>query len=103
MKGDVTIEVTHSSLNYKDGLAITGSSPVVRRWPMIPGIDFVGRVRASSHASHTVGDLVVPTGLGVGALHLGSSAAVAGVPGPTLVPQHHPHTEVPARGHGPPG
>src|SRR3546814_3277787 len=86
MKGDVTIEVTHSSLNYKDGLAITGSSPVVRRWPMIPGIDFVGRVRDSSHASHSVGDLVVLNGWGVGETHLGGSAEVARVPGDWLVP-----------------
>src|SRR3546814_12124453 len=83
---DVTIEVTHSSLNYKDGLAITGSSPVVRRWPMIPGIDFVGRVRDSSHASHSVGALVVLHGWGVGETHLGGYAEVAGVPGAWPVP-----------------
>src|SRR3546814_7720944 len=100
MKGDVTIEVTHSSLNYKDGLAITGSSPVVRRWPMIPGIDFVGRVRDSSHASHSVGDLVVLNGWGVGETHLGGYAEVARVPGDWLVPLPDAISEVPALGHG---
>ena len=51
MDGDVTVEVTHSSLNFKDGLALTGSSPVVRRWPMIPGIDFVGRSASRTERS----------------------------------------------------
>ncbi|HEY9555319.1 MAG TPA: MDR family oxidoreductase [Acidimicrobiales bacterium] len=100
MKGDVTIEVTHSSLNYKDGLAITGSSPVVRRWPMIPGIDFVGRVRDSSHASHSVGDLVVLNGWGVGETHLGGYAEVARVPGDWLVPLPDAISEVQAMGIG---
>ena len=48
MEGDVTVRVTHSTVNYKDGLAITGKAPVVRRWPMIPGIDFAGTVETSS-------------------------------------------------------
>ncbi|MET0728304.1 MAG: MDR family oxidoreductase [Acidimicrobiales bacterium] len=86
MDGDVTVDVTHSSLNFKDGLAITGTSPVVRRWPMIPGIDFVGRVRESSHAAHAAGDLVVLNGWGVGESHLGGYAQVARVPGDWLVP-----------------
>jgi acrylyl-CoA reductase (NADPH) len=86
MDGDVTVEVTHSSLNYKDGLALTGSSPVVRRWPMIPGIDFVGRVRESSHAAHAAGDLVVLNGWGTGETHLGGYAQLARVPGDWLVP-----------------
>jgi acrylyl-CoA reductase (NADPH) len=86
MDGDVTVEVTHSSLNFKDGLAITGSSPVVRRWPMIPGIDLVGRVRQSDHADHAVGDLVVLSGWGVGETHLGGYAELARVPGEWLVP-----------------
>lgn len=85
MDGDVTVEVSHTSLNYKDGLAMTGSSPVVRRWPMIPGIDFVGRVRESTHAAHSVGDLVVLNGWGVGETHLGGYAEVARVPGDWLV------------------
>lgn len=86
MDGDVTVDVTYSSLNFKDGLAITGTSPVVRRWPMIPGIDFVGRVRESSHPAHAVGDLVVLNGWGVGETHLGGFAEVARVPGDWLVP-----------------
>src|SRR3546814_17389190 len=103
MKGDVTIEVTHSSLNYKDGLAITGSSPVVRRWPMIPGIDFVGRVRASSHASHSVGHLAVLNGWGVGEPHLGGYPEVARVPGHWLVPLPDATSAAPALGIGPAG
>jgi acrylyl-CoA reductase (NADPH) len=86
MDGDVTVEVTHSSLNYKDGLAITGASPVVRRWPMIPGIDLVGRARDSAHADHAAGDLVVLNGWGAGETHLGGYAELARVPGDWLVP-----------------
>lgn len=86
MEGEVTVEVSHSSLNFKDALAMTGSSPVVRRWPMIPGIDFVGRVRESSHADHGKGDLVVLNGWGVGETHLGGYAELARVPGDWLVP-----------------
>ncbi len=85
MDGDVTVEISHSSLNFKDGLAITGSSPVVRRWPMIPGIDFVGRVRESSHADHAVGDLVVLNGWGTGETHLGGYGELSRVPGDWLV------------------
>jgi acrylyl-CoA reductase (NADPH) len=85
MDGDVTVEVSHSSLNFKDGLAMTGSSPVVRRWPMIPGIDFVGRVRDSTNDAHAVGDLVVLNGWGVGETHLGGYAELARVPGEWLV------------------
>jgi acrylyl-CoA reductase (NADPH) len=86
MDGDVTVDVTHSSLNYKDALAITGSSPVVRRWPMIPGIDFVGTVRSSEHADHQAGDAVILNGWGVGETHLGGYAELARVPGDWLVP-----------------
>lgn len=86
MDGDVTVEVSHSSLNFKDGLAMTGSSPVVRRWPMIPGIDFVGRVRDSAHPDHAVGDLVVLNGWGAGETHLGGYGELARVPGDWLVP-----------------
>jgi acrylyl-CoA reductase (NADPH) len=85
MEGDVTVEVSHSSLNFKDGLAMTGSSPVVRRWPMIPGIDFVGRVRDSTNDAHAVGDLVVLNGWGVGETHLGGYAELARVPGEWLL------------------
>ena len=49
MEGDVTVRVTHSTVNYKDGLALTGKAPVVRRFPMIPGVDFAGTVETSSH------------------------------------------------------
>ena len=86
MEGDVTVDVSHSTLNYKDGLALTGSSPVVRRWPMIPGIDFVGTVAASSHDGIAVGDAVVLNGWGVGETPLGGYARRARVPGEWLVP-----------------
>jgi acrylyl-CoA reductase (NADPH) len=71
MPGDVTVRVTHSGLNYKDGLALTGRSPVVRRFPMIPGVDFAGTVEASDSPDFNVGDAVVLTGWGVGETHLG--------------------------------
>jgi acrylyl-CoA reductase (NADPH) len=100
MDGDVTVDVTHSSLNFKDGLALTGRSPVVRRWPMIPGIDFVGRVRESSHPDHAAGDLVVLNGWGVGETHLGGYAQVARVPGDWLVPLPAGLTEAQAMGVG---
>jgi acrylyl-CoA reductase (NADPH) len=86
MEGDVTVSVSHSSLNFKDGLAITGSSPVVRRWPMIPGIDFAGTVRESSHADFAAGDAVVLNGWGVGETHLGGFGELARVSGDWLVP-----------------
>jgi acrylyl-CoA reductase (NADPH) len=86
MDGDVTVRVTHSGLNYKDGLALTGRSPVVRRFPMIPGIDFAGIVEASDHADYTPGDAVVLTGWGVGETHLGAYAERARVKGDWLVP-----------------
>ena len=86
MEGDVTVDVSHSTVNYKDGLAITGSSPVVRRWPMIPGIDFAGTVAESSHEGIAVGDQVVLNGWGVGETHLGGYARRARVPGGWLVP-----------------
>jgi acrylyl-CoA reductase (NADPH) len=86
MDGDVTVEVSHSTMNYKDGLALTGSSPVVRRWPMIPGIDFVGTVSDSSHPGIAAGDAVVLNGWGAGETHLGGFAQRARVPGQWLVP-----------------
>jgi len=95
MDGDVTVAVSHSTLNYKDALALTGSSPVVRRWPMIPGIDFVGTVSASTHAGIDAGDQVVLNGWGVGETHLGGYAQVARVPGEWLVPL--PSAFTPAR------
>jgi acrylyl-CoA reductase (NADPH) len=86
MEGDVTVRVTHSTVNYKDGLAITGRAPVVRRWPMIPGIDFAGRVETSEHPEFKPGDLVVLNGWGTGETHLGAYAQKARVRGDWLVP-----------------
>jgi acrylyl-CoA reductase (NADPH) len=87
MDGDVTVAVSHSTVNYKDGLALTGSSPVVRRWPMIPGIDFAGTVQESEHEGIAAGDEVVLNGWGAGETHLGGYAEVARVPGAWLVPK----------------
>ncbi len=86
MEGDVTVRVTHSTVNYKDGLAITGKAPVVRRWPMIPGIDFAGIVEASSHPEFKPGDEVVLDGWGLGETHLGGYSQMARVKGDWLVP-----------------
>lgn len=87
MEGDVTVDVSHTTMNYKDALALTGSSPVVRRWPMIPGIDFAGTVVSSDHEGISVGDEVVLNGWGVGETHLGGYAELARVPGEWLVPK----------------
>jgi acrylyl-CoA reductase (NADPH) len=86
MEGDVTVRVEWSTVNYKDGLALTGKAPVVRRWPMIPGIDFAGTVENSSHKEFKPGDAVVLNGFGVGETHLGGYAEVARVKGDWLVP-----------------
>jgi acrylyl-CoA reductase (NADPH) len=86
MEGDVVVRVSHSTVNYKDGLAITGKSPVVRRFPMIPGIDFAGKVSASESPEFKVGDEVVLNGWGVGETHLGGYAEVARVKADWLVP-----------------
>lgn len=85
-EGDVTIDVAYSTLNYKDGLAIRGSSPVVRKFPMVPGIDLAGTVRESSHADWKVGDKVVLNGWGVGEGHWGGLSQVARLNGNWLVP-----------------
>src|SRR3954466_5534021 len=85
MDGDVTVGVTHSTVNYKDGLALTGKSPVVRRFPMIPGIDFAGEVQASSHPDWKPGDKVILNGWGTGETHLGGYAEKARVKGQWLV------------------
>ena len=85
-EGDVTIDVAYSTLNYKDGLAITGRSPVVRKFPMVPGIDLAGTVRESSHADWKAGDAVVLNGWGVGEAHWGGLAQVARLKGDWLVP-----------------
>jgi acrylyl-CoA reductase (NADPH) len=84
--GEVTIDVAYSTLNYKDGLAITGRSPVVRKFPMVPGIDLAGTVRESSHAGWRAGDAVVLNGWGVGEAHWGGLAQVARLKGDWLVP-----------------
>jgi acrylyl-CoA reductase (NADPH) len=85
-EGDVTIDVAYSTLNFKDGLAITGSSPVVRKFPMVPGIDLVGTVSESSHADWKAGDTVVLNGWGVGEGHWGGLAQKARLKGDWLVP-----------------
>ena len=70
-EGDVHVAVDYSTINYKDGLAITGKSPVVRKWPMVPGIDGAGEVIASSHPDWKVGDAFILNGWGVGESHMG--------------------------------
>jgi acrylyl-CoA reductase (NADPH) len=85
MAGDVTVGVEYSTVNYKDGLALTGKSPVVRRFPMIAGIDFAGTVEASSHAGWKSGDQVILNGWGLGESHLGGFAQKARVKGDWLV------------------
>jgi acrylyl-CoA reductase (NADPH) len=86
MEGDVTARVTHSTLNYKDGLALTGKAPVVRRFPMIPGIDFAGVVESSSHPDFKPGDRVVLNGWGTGETHLGAYGEKSRVKGDWLIP-----------------
>ncbi len=85
-EGDVTVKVDYSTLNYKDGLAITNKSPVVRKWPMVPGIDFAGTVEQSSNADYKTGDKVILNGWGVGETHWGGLAQKARVKGDWLVP-----------------
>ena len=85
MEGDVTVRVEWSTLNYKDGLALTGKAPVVRRFPMIAGIDFAGTVEQSSHPQWKAGDKVVCNGWGMGETHLGAYAEKARVKGDWLV------------------
>jgi len=85
MGGDVTVRVEWSTLNYKDGLAITGKAPVVRRFPMIPGIDFAGTVESSTHPDWRAGDKVILNGWGCGETHLGAYGEKARVNGNWLV------------------
>jgi acrylyl-CoA reductase (NADPH) len=85
MEGDVTVGVEYSTLNYKDGLALTGKAPVVRRFPMIAGIDFAGTVQSSSHPGWKPGDKVILNGWGLGETHLGGYAQKARVKGDWLV------------------
>jgi acrylyl-CoA reductase (NADPH) len=85
MDGDVTVRVEWSTVNYKDGLALTGKSPVVRRFPMVAGIDFAGTVEQSGHPDWKAGDKVVCNGWGMGETHLGAYAEKARVKGDWLV------------------
>ena len=85
-EGDVTVRVEYSTLNYKDGLAISGRSPVVRSFPMVPGIDLAGVVEASNHDRYKVGDRVLLNGWGVGETHWGGLAQKARLNGDWLIP-----------------
>ncbi|MGA3800642.1 Acrylyl-CoA reductase AcuI [compost metagenome] len=85
-EGDVTVRVAYSTLNFKDGLAITGSSPVVRKFPMVPGIDLAGVVEVSGHPDYKVGDAVLLNGWGVGEGHWGGLAQKARLNGDWLIP-----------------
>jgi acrylyl-CoA reductase (NADPH) len=85
MEGDVTVAVDWSTVNYKDGLALTGKAPVVRRFPMIPGIDFAGTIESSAHPAWKQGDKVILNGWGLGETHLGAYAEKARVKGDWLV------------------
>ncbi|HKG74656.1 MAG TPA: MDR family oxidoreductase [Aestuariivirgaceae bacterium] len=86
MDGDVTIAVEHSTVNYKDGLAITGKAPIIRRYPLVPGVDFSGTVITSAHEDFKKGDKVVLNGWSVGESHHGGYAGRARVSGDWLVP-----------------
>ncbi len=86
MDGDVSVGVEYSSVKYKDGLAVTGKAPVVRRFPMIPGIDLAGTVESSTHPDWKKGDAVVLNGYGIGETHLGGWGQKARVKGDWLVP-----------------
>jgi len=88
-EGDVTVAVEYSTINYKDGLAITGKSPVVRKWPMVPGIDGAGTVIASSNPNWKVGDHFLLNGWGVGEGHMGCLAERAKLKGDWLIPMPH--------------
>jgi acrylyl-CoA reductase (NADPH) len=85
-EGDVTVNVSHSTLNYKDALAITGKGPVVRKFPMVPGIDLVGTVEQSESEKFKVGDQVLLNGFGVGETHCGGLAQKARLKSDWLIP-----------------
>jgi acrylyl-CoA reductase (NADPH) len=99
-EGDVTVRVAYSSLNYKDALAITGRSPVVRKFPMVPGIDFAGTVESSDNPAFGPGDSVVLNGWGVGEAHWGGLAQRARVSARWLIPLQSPFTLRQAMGIG---
>ena len=85
--GDVTVSIDYSTINYKDGLAITGKSPVVRKWPMVPGIDGSGQVIASTHPDWKAGDGFILNGWGAGETHMGCLARQARLKGDWLIPR----------------
>jgi acrylyl-CoA reductase (NADPH) len=85
MEGDVTVRVSHSTINYKDALALTGKAPIIRRWPMVPGIDLAGTVEATSHPEFKPGDEVILNGWEAGVSHYGGYAQMARVKGDWLV------------------
>ena len=85
MEGDVIVAVDYSTVNYKDGLALTGAAPIIRHWPLIPGIDFSGKVEKSDNPNFKPGDRVVLNGWGVGEGHNGGYAQKARVKGDWLV------------------
>jgi acrylyl-CoA reductase (NADPH) len=85
MEGDVTVAVEHSTMNYKDGLAITGQAPIIRKFPLIPGIDLAGRVLRSNDSRFQAGDRVVLNGYGLGEVHHGGYAERARVKGDWLI------------------
>lgn len=85
MPGEVTVAIDYSTVNYKDAMAVSGRAPVIRQFPLIPGIDFSGTVQASSHAGFAVGDRVVANGWGLSQTHHGGFAQKARVPGDWLV------------------
>ncbi|KAF0123729.1 MAG: Quinone oxidoreductase YhdH/YhfP family [Methylocystaceae bacterium] len=95
MEGDVDVDVAFSAINYKDGLAVTGNGPVVRRFPMIPGVDLAGRVTRSAHPDFASGDIVVATACGLGEAHFGGFAEKARLSGDWLAKLPPPLT--PAR------
>lgn len=99
-EGDVSVRVAYSTLNYKDALAITGRSPVVRKFPLVPGIDFAGAVEESANPAFSKGDQVVLNGWGVGEGHWGGLAERARVPGKWLIPLQSPFTPRQAMGIG---
>ena len=100
MEGDVTVAVEATTVNYKDGLAITGKSPVVRHWPMVPGIDFAGMVTKSESPEFKEGDKVLLNGWGVGETHWGAYAGLARVKSDWLVPLPESLTPQQAMGAG---
>lgn len=100
MEGDVTVSVEATTINYKDGLAITGKGPVVRHWPMVPGIDLVGTVTDTSSSDFSKGDKVLLNGFGVGEAHWGAYAGRARLKSDWLIPLPKNITALQAMGVG---